>query len=250
MMVIPMIVHTEIRWQGFLTLMVWQSSEKEWNTRCFPNKEQKSQSKKHDMILVLVYVMVFVWLCSRKKLEYIPSTFSVSFLFQSLFREVSKYPLHGKLKGEESYCFMFVNRLGEKVGNTLYLARTPTAVGFLAWTICSCSFWWPWPWYKLTTVDRQRKTFRAELSRQLRIKLSITVQAIFTWPWFWKHLYGRPACFFHYITVNSCQIICSWTEEFLPHFNNRFTNTHLLCYCGNAVITSKVFSQKLGYFCR
>ena len=34
---------------------------------------------------------------------------------QSLWREVVKYPLHSKLKREDCYWFVFVNRLGEKV---------------------------------------------------------------------------------------------------------------------------------------
>lgn len=36
-------------------------------------------------------------------------------MFQSLWREVPKYPLNTKLKREDSYCFMFVNKVGEKV---------------------------------------------------------------------------------------------------------------------------------------
>ena len=47
--------------------------------------------------------------------------FSISFLFQSLWREVGNYPLHTRLQREDSYCFMFVNRLGEKVGNNIYI---------------------------------------------------------------------------------------------------------------------------------
>lgn len=34
---------------------------------------------------------------------------------QSLWREVEKYPLHSKLKREDHYSFLFVNRVGEKV---------------------------------------------------------------------------------------------------------------------------------------
>lgn len=39
---------------------------------------------------------------------------SLDLIKKSLWREVEKYPLHGKLKSEDSYCFMFVNKLAEK----------------------------------------------------------------------------------------------------------------------------------------
>ena len=44
--------------------------------------------------------------------------------------------------------------------------------------ICSCSFWWPWPWCKVT-VYRQRKN----------TALNSTV-GLFTWHWLCKRLYG------------------------------------------------------------
>ncbi|KAK7093898.1 phosphatidylinositol 4,5-bisphosphate 3-kinase catalytic subunit delta isoform-like [Littorina saxatilis] len=39
---------------------------------------------------------------------------SLDLIKKSLWREVPKYPLNTKLKREDSYCFMFVNKVGEK----------------------------------------------------------------------------------------------------------------------------------------
>lgn len=39
---------------------------------------------------------------------------SLDLIKQSLWKKGQEYPLHNKLKSEDSYCFMFVNKLGEK----------------------------------------------------------------------------------------------------------------------------------------
>ena len=59
------------------------------------------------------------------------------------------------------------------------------------WHICSCSFWWPWPWCKVI-VGWQRQKFSVELFWQLSKQQELTCfngRQHFTWPWLCKHIW-------------------------------------------------------------